>query len=141
MDSLSAVAGSNSRFSPFVVGTWKGGSRCILCCRILCDFTFSGLGFFDAYFFRYSFVSDHFQYLASMGPLALAGAAITESFGQLAIASSLGRRVVFLRVGLCGILLILLAALTWQQSGVYHDLVTLYTRTLAKNPGCWMAHY
>ena len=102
---------------------------------------FPVLGFFDAYFFRYSFVSDHFQYLASMGPLALAGAAITESFGQLAIASSLGRRVVFLRVGLCGILLILLAALTWQQSGVYHDLVTLYTRTLAKNPGCWMAHY
>jgi len=102
---------------------------------------FPVLGFFDAYFFRYSFVSDHFQYLASMGPLALAGAAITESFGRLAIASSLGRRVVFLRVGLCGILLILLAALTWQQSGVYHDLVTLYTRTLAKNPGCWMAHY
>ena len=102
---------------------------------------FPVLGFFDVYFFRYSFVSDHFQYLASMGPLALAGAAITESFGQLAIASSLGRRVVFLRVGLCGILLILLAALTWQQSGVYHDLVTLYTRTLAKNPGCWMAQY
>ena len=102
---------------------------------------FPVLGFFNVYFFRYSFVSDHFQYLASMGPLALVGAAMTESFGQLAIASSLGRRVVFLRVGLSGILLILLAALTWQQSGVYHDLVTLYTRTLAKNPGCWMAHY
>ncbi len=102
---------------------------------------FPVLGFFSVYFFRYSFVSDHFQYLASIGPLALAGAAITEGFGRLAVASSLGRRVVFLRVGLGSILLILLAALTWQQSGVYHDLVTLYTRTLAKNPGCWMAHY
>ena len=35
---------------------------------------FPVLDFFDVYFFRYSFVSDHFQYLASMGPLALAGA-------------------------------------------------------------------
>src|SRR6266566_7722065 len=34
---------------------------------------FPVLGFFSVYFFRYSFVSDHFQYLASMGPLALAG--------------------------------------------------------------------
>jgi len=28
---------------------------------------FPVLDFFDVYFFRYSFVSDHFQYLASMG--------------------------------------------------------------------------
>jgi len=38
---------------------------------LLCDLTVSDLGFFSVYFFRYSFVSDHFQYLASMGPLAL----------------------------------------------------------------------
>src|SRR5437773_7152010 len=37
---------------------------------------FPVLGFFNVYFFRYSFVIDHFQYLASMVPLALAGAAI-----------------------------------------------------------------
>jgi hypothetical protein len=46
---------------------------------------FPVLGFFSVYFFRYAFVSDHFQYLASMGPLALAGAAITEGFSRLAI--------------------------------------------------------
>jgi len=33
---------------------------------------FPVLGFFSIYFFRYSFVSDHFQYLASMGLIALA---------------------------------------------------------------------
>ncbi len=102
---------------------------------------FPVLGFFSVYFFRYSFVSDHFQYLASMGPLALAGATISESFRRLAVTVSLRRGPVFLRVGLCGILLVLLAALTRQQSAVYHGLITLYTRTLAKNPGCWMAHY
>ena len=38
---------------------------------------FPVLGFFNVYFFRYSFVGDHFQYLASMGPLALAAAGMT----------------------------------------------------------------
>jgi hypothetical protein len=37
---------------------------------------FPVLAFFKVYYFRFSFVADHFQYLASMGPLALAGAAI-----------------------------------------------------------------
>jgi tetratricopeptide (TPR) repeat protein len=93
------------------------------------------------YFFRYSFVSDHFQYLASMGPLAFVGSAMTESFRRLVVAASLGRGAVFLRLVLCSGLLLLLATLTWRQSAIYHDLVTLYTRTLADNPGCWMAHY
>jgi tetratricopeptide (TPR) repeat protein len=95
---------------------------------------FPVLGFFSVYFFRYSFVSDHFQYLASMGPLALAGAGITEGVAAIGWKS-------FLRRAVCGILLLLLGFLTWRQSAVYHDLVTLYTATLAKNPGCWMAHY
>jgi tetratricopeptide (TPR) repeat protein len=99
------------------------------------------LGFFSVYFFRYSFVSDHFQYLASMGPLALAGATISESFRRFTVAASPGRGTLFLRLGLCGILLVLLATITWQQTTVYHDLITFYTRTLARNPGCWMAHY
>src|SRR5437016_8294392 len=43
---------------------------------------FPVLGFFSVYFFRYSFVSDHFQYLASMGPLALAGAGIATFVGR-----------------------------------------------------------
>ena len=35
---------------------------------------FPVLGFFNVFFFRYSYVSDHFQYLAAMGPLALIAA-------------------------------------------------------------------
>ena len=52
---------------------------------------FPVLGFFSVYFFRYSFVSDHFQYLASMGPLALAGAGIVTGCSRLA--ASRRRRV------------------------------------------------
>ena len=95
---------------------------------------FPVLGFFNVYFFRFSFVSDHFQYLASMGPLALAGAGMTEGMAAIGWKS-------FLRSAICGVILFGLGVLTWRQSTIYRDVVTLYTSTLKKNPGCWMAHY
>ena len=119
---------------------------------------FPVLGFFSVYFFRYSFVSDHFQYLASMGPLALIGAGIGTLLGRFCgtpdhfvsyqetvsrpgntIASPL-RQLVSSSV-LCGILLVSLGFLTWRQTAEYHNLFALYTATLEKNPRCWMAHY
>src|SRR6266568_5913679 len=119
---------------------------------------FPVLGFFSVFFFRYSFVSDHFQYLASMGPLALAGAGIVTAVGRLGELRKLSRadtnalqfsgdriatiglKSLFLPA-ISGTLLFTLGFLTWRQAAVYHDLVTLYTATLARNPGCWMAHY
>jgi protein O-mannosyl-transferase len=110
---------------------------------------FPVLGFFSVYFFRYSFVSDHFQYLASIGPLALAGAGIVKGCSRL----TASRRLSVLPstsghspsitplLGICGVLLLLLVVLTWRQTAVYQNLVTLYTATLTKNPSCWMAHY
>jgi tetratricopeptide (TPR) repeat protein len=119
---------------------------------------FPVLGFFSVYFFRYSFVSDHFQYLASIGPLALTGAGIATLFSRFCetpdhfvshpdavprsgstIASP--RRRLVLSGALCGILLVLLGFLTWRQTAEYHNLFALYTATLQKNPRCWMAHY
>jgi tetratricopeptide (TPR) repeat protein len=118
---------------------------------------FPVLGFFDVFFFRYSFVSDHFQYLASMGPLALAGAGIVTAvgrFGEMPSRSAsdtdalqfsgniaVVRSKSFLLPATSGIFLLLLGSLTWRQTAIYHDLVTLYTSTLTRNPGCWMAHY
>ena len=119
---------------------------------------FPVLGFFTVFFFRYSFVSDHFQYLASMGPLALAGAGIatiagrvcetprelasdTDALQNLGNNFAVSRAKVGLSVALCGILLVSLGFLTWRQTAEYHNLFALYTATLQKNPGCWMAHY
>jgi tetratricopeptide (TPR) repeat protein len=119
---------------------------------------FPVLGFFSVYFFRYSFVSDHFQYLASMGPLALAGAGIVTAVGRFGetpsrLASAAADALQFsgniaavrskslLLVATAGTCLLLFAILTWRQTAIYHNLVTLYTATLTKNPGCWMAHY
>jgi protein O-mannosyl-transferase len=119
---------------------------------------FPVLGFFSVYFFRYSFVSDHFQYLASMGPLALAGAGLATFLGRFCetpadfvshqdtvprsgSAITTHRERFVLSGCLCGIILVLLGSLTWRQTAEYHHLFSLYTATLQKNPGCWMAHY
>jgi protein O-mannosyl-transferase len=49
---------------------------------------FPALGFFDAYPFIYSYVADHFQYLASIGPLALAAAGMDRGLSWAALRSS-----------------------------------------------------
>jgi len=94
---------------------------------------FPVLGFFNVYFFRFSYVGDHFQYLASQGPLALAAAALTTALDPCK------KRSPFLKPALCGTLLLLLGGLTWLQCGMYADSETLWRATLADNPDCWMA--
>src|SRR5436305_1206777 len=93
---------------------------------------FPVLDFFDVYFFRYSFVSDHFQYLASMGPLALAGATVWTACHRIKSVP---------RLALPSAILLVLGALTFHQTAKYLDAVTLYSATLAANPRCWMADY
>ncbi len=87
---------------------------------------FPVLGFFSVYFFRYSFVGDHFQYLASIGPLALLGAALTRA---------LPRGAPF--VG--GLILLALGGLTARQGLVYRNNEALWRDTIAHNPGAVMA--
>jgi protein O-mannosyl-transferase len=96
---------------------------------------FPVLGFLNVYPFRFSFVADHFQYLACIGPIALSAAGIGSGFGLLQ--GSLRR---FLKPMLYVIVLLTLSVLTWKQSGVYADAETLYRTTIRKNPDCWMAH-
>jgi tetratricopeptide (TPR) repeat protein len=92
------------------------------------------LGFIDVYPFVYSFVADHFQYLACIGPIALvasAGAAVCRRAGQW------GRYLGMLTVAA---VLMMLGVSTWRQGLIYKDLETLWRDTLAKNPDAWMAH-
>jgi tetratricopeptide (TPR) repeat protein len=89
------------------------------------------LGFFDVYPMRYSFVADHFQYLASIGLLVLAGAGI---------AWTLRRRPASVRYACGGMLVAILGVLTWQQTRIYRNAGTLWTDTLAKNADSWLAY-
>jgi len=92
------------------------------------------LGLFDNIIFRYSLVFDHLQYLASMGPLALAGA------GMSGLGRWVSRGNSRLRVVLGGGVLAVLGVLSWQRARTFHSDATLWTATLAINPDCWLAN-
>jgi tetratricopeptide (TPR) repeat protein len=127
------------------------------------------LGFSNAVLFKYTFVADHFQYLASMGMIALVAGVIAHALGrsrlpdategssrlpdgteaQGSVAAQMaepevppGGRGLARTVGyaMCVALLAVLAALTWRQSSQYKDLNTLFQETLHRNPGCWLAY-
>jgi tetratricopeptide (TPR) repeat protein len=91
------------------------------------------LGFIMLYTFRYTFVADHYQYVACIGPIALG------SVGLVNLADTFkNRRTLILGVTLC--VVAFLATLTWRQAAMYRDIETLWRTTLTRNPGCWMAH-
>jgi len=92
------------------------------------------LGLIDTFFWRYSFVGDHFQYLASMGPLALAGIGLQAGLDALGPS---GRR---LRPVAGGLLLLVLGLATWRLGPQYRSDEALWTATLARNPASWIAH-
>jgi len=91
------------------------------------------LGFIMLFTFRYTFVADHYQYLACIGPIALASAGII----------GLSEKIIQYRAAIVSAAMLVvafLATLTWRQAATYADIETLWRTTLARNPECWMAH-
>jgi tetratricopeptide (TPR) repeat protein len=91
------------------------------------------LGFIMLFTFRYTFVADHYQYLACIGPIAFFSAGIASLADMLKQYRALILGVALFAVASLG-------ALTWRQSAMYGDIETLWRTTLARNPECWMAH-
>ncbi len=89
---------------------------------------FPVLGFVNVYPFVFSYVADHFQYLASLGIFAAAGVMLQRLPGRIALATGLA-------------IVALLGVLTRQQAATYRDNSTLYEVTLERNPDAWLAHY
>jgi len=87
------------------------------------------LGFIPLFTFLYTYVADHYQYVASLGPIALAAGA-----GARALQ---GRRAA-VPAALC--LLVALGVLTWRQSRIYENSETLWRDVIAKHPASWMAY-
>jgi tetratricopeptide (TPR) repeat protein len=94
---------------------------------------FPALGFFNVYPFVFSFVADHFQYLASVAVIALVAAGIVLAIDRWKSRFSILASVLPIA------LVVLLGALTWKQSRLYADPITLYRSTIERNPDCWMA--
>jgi tetratricopeptide (TPR) repeat protein len=115
-----------------LAGLWLGRRRGAVAGLLFFVGTlFPALGFINVFPFMFSFVADHFQYLACAGILALGSAGLASLLPRLPVAG--GR-------GLAALGLVALGMLTWHQSAMYHDVFTLYETTLAKNPACWLAH-
>jgi tetratricopeptide (TPR) repeat protein len=114
----------------FIWRRWRGPLAGLL---FFVGTLFPALGFFNVYPFRFSFVADHFQYLASLGPLTLAAAGIA------AVAGLFRKREPFLEPVLFATLLLVLGTLTWQQCRMYANAESLWLQTLRLNPDCWMA--
>jgi tetratricopeptide (TPR) repeat protein len=113
----------------------RGRSRAPLAAALLYGGTlFPVLGFFNVYPFQYSFVADHFQYLASIPLIAFAVAAVSLA--------GTARSTTWPRVwAIAGCLLVLaFGTLTREQTRLYRDNQTLFRATIARNPGCWMAY-
>jgi len=92
------------------------------------------LGFLNQYFFIYSFVSDHWQYLACLGIIAPCAGGIVLLAGQFK------RWKAWLELGATLLLAGTLFLLTSQQSRMYSDNETLYRTAIGRNPACWMAY-
>ncbi len=95
---------------------------------------FPALGFFNVFPFLFSYVADHFQYLASIGVIAV----VVGCAAKVAQRSPRARRVGGV---VCCAVLVVLGVLTWRQARVYADEESVWVDTLAKNESAWMAHF
>jgi protein O-mannosyl-transferase len=92
---------------------------------------FPVLGFLNVYPMRFSYVADHFQYLASISLIAL---------GVGAAARALPRNRSVVRIGVSVLIVAALAGVVRVEVRKYRDAGALWEDTLAKNQASWLAH-
>lgn len=92
------------------------------------------LGFLDFSFMGNSFVADRYEYLPSIGLIALFSAGIYMMLDSLLLPS-------ILKPTICILLPLFLGILTWKQAGLYKNMETLFRDNVEKNPRAWVAQY
>jgi Flp pilus assembly protein TadD len=114
---------------------WRQRSRAPLAALLIfCGALFPALGFVNVYPFVFSFVADHFQYLAGLSVFALLASGTMRLLERRGLTGPGGEAAAVLLVAAP------LALLTWRQSGEYVSSEALYRATLARNPASWLAH-
>ncbi|MGD0384208.1 MAG: tetratricopeptide repeat protein, partial [Thermoguttaceae bacterium] len=110
----------------------KGWSRPLLFAwGFFCVALVPVLGLKDVGFMEHSLVADHYQHIAIIGLIALVSAGFSAWHRQSRCESHWATAVAVAVV-------MALAFLTWRQSGLYRDAITLYQATLEKNPKSWI---
>ena len=86
------------------------------------------LGLIDYGYMAFSFVADRYQYLASVGAIAvIVGAAV---YGK----SRLSERFTLPAVGVAACVIVVFSALAWQHATIYRNEETFYRHILSANP-------
>ncbi len=93
------------------------------------------LGFVDYGYMQFSFVADRYQYLAGIGVITTLVGAAAHGASRLSNAQMRGVQVMVAAV------LVVLGALSWQQSGIYQNKFTYYRHIIALNPEARFAHF
>lgn len=92
------------------------------------------MGFTDVHFMQYTLVADHYQHLALIGVLALVAGAWAQWQRRVeGPARHLPAACAVIVGGVCTLL-------TWQQSRLYADGITLFQATVRENPDSWLVH-
>jgi tetratricopeptide (TPR) repeat protein len=113
----------------------RGRSRGPLAAALLfVGLLFPALGFINVYPFVFSYVADHFQYLAAAALIPALAAGCALAARRLHPAA---RR---LAPGAGACLIAFLGLLAWRQASRYRDSETFYRAILERNPASWLAH-
>ncbi len=95
---------------------------------------FPALGFFNVYAFVFSYVADHFQYLACLGIIVPLAVGFVHLLAAVDPRVRNGGRV------LLAALVLAMAFATHGRSRVYRHEDALYREMVASNPTFWIAH-
>jgi len=92
------------------------------------------LGFFILWTFTYTYVADHYQYVAAVG--------ITTIIAALGhdLARRAGPGMNRVALGAAAAILIALGAMTWNRCHAYENSETLWYDTISKSSNSWMGH-
>ncbi|HUN81455.1 MAG TPA: tetratricopeptide repeat protein, partial [Phycisphaerae bacterium] len=101
-------------------------------CLLFAGTLVPALGFINVYPMRYSFVADHFQYLAAPAVFLLLATLVAWASSRLSLNSSITTTG-------CLAILAVLCMLTSRQCVQYKDEPTLWRATLDKDPRSWTA--
>jgi tetratricopeptide (TPR) repeat protein len=92
------------------------------------------MGLINVGFMKHSLVADHYQHISLIGVIGLATAGWSIWHKRQRGHNRWGANCA------AAIAVCTLAFLTWRQSALYGNAMTLYQATLKENPDCWMAH-
>jgi tetratricopeptide (TPR) repeat protein len=118
-----------------LVAAWlvRGRTRAPLAALLFFGVTLApALGYANVYPFRFSFVADHFQYLACAGIFALIAAGLTRGFDRW-------RAPANVRALAAAAIVLPLVVLTWRDAHGYTSLEALWKTTIERNPEAWLA--